>query len=639
MISDGKLIERNLRAATHAIQTGEVEKSRELCDWLLERLPNNADVLHLKGLTSRALGELPSARLHLERAAALSPLNAPILSNLGLVLLELAEAERAKNVLVQAVDLQPEFTIAHANLGHVYLQLGDLPNAEKSYRKALDLNPLQADALCNLVQIFALTSRLSEFDFDIENTELQDDSNILSARGILSMHNKQFENAVKHFESAISLSQPTPPLLNHLASAHVKLGHTDIALSLLRKAIDIAPNRPESYVNAADVQKYTRPEEAIPLCAKALELESESANTHDLMGFLHFMTNRNREAIEYFDQALQIDPTFLRAAFHKAGTAFVCGDFGVAWKAYVQRYGPKGTMGSPFPTELPSALNSQTVGSRYAVWTDQGLGDEILQLGIVSDLFETGELSVLSTSSRLVPIAERTFPGVCVLPHDQTERLRDPVSMADTQCPAIGLGQTFRRSWDDFPKHSVYLNADMEKAASIRRRYTDANSGKLLAGLSWKSTNAMFGAEKSIDLNYMLSFFSGAPYTWVSLQYGDVTEDIRSASADIIYDREVDPLRDLDTFAAQIQALDLVITTSNTTAHMAGALGKPTLALIPRRGPGWLWYWFDDRTDSPWYPSMTLFRQSKDGNWAPALSDAAQASRRFLEQSQRVTTN
>ena len=112
--------------------------------------------------------------------------------------------------------------------------------------------------------------------------------------------------------------------------------------------------------------------------------------------------------------------------------------------------------------------------------------------------------------------------------------------------------------------------------------------------------------------------------TFVSLQYGDHSSEIREVESElglkIIQDPSIDPLQELDGFAAQVAAMDLVITTSNTTAHVAGALGVPVWTLVPRLGSGaLLWYWFRSGSTSPWYDSMTLFRQTRWHDWTDVI--------------------
>jgi hypothetical protein len=137
--------------------------------------------------------------------------------------------------------------------------------------------------------------------------------------------------------------------------------------------------------------------------------------------------------------------------------------------------------------------------------------------------------------------------------------------------------------------------------------------GRRIVGLSWRSKNESIGRAKSADLKEWGPVLQTAGVWFINLQYGDVTEDLAEAKkclgVDVFNDPEIDSSGDLDDFFAQVAALDLVISTSNTTVHVAGSLNVPTWLLLPRGGAA-LWYWFLKRSDSPWYPSVRIYRQA-----------------------------
>ena len=167
---------------------------------------------------------------------------------------------------------------------------------------------------------------------------------------------------------------------------------------------------------------------------------------------------------------------------------------------------------------------------------------------------------------------------------------------------------------------------------AIRERY-GANARTPLVGISWMTTKSFkYADSKSIPLHLWRGILSTPQAKFVSLQYGDAAEEIANMNEmlddKLIRDTDIDPNSDLDDFAAQVAAMDLVITTSNTTAHIAGALNIPALVLTPL-GFGGFWHWFLDRDDSPWYPSVRLLRQAKRGEWGEVLERAAAALTAF----------
>lgn len=153
-------------------------------------------------------------------------------------------------------------------------------------------------------------------------------------------------------------------------------------------------------------------------------------------------------------------------------------------------------------------------------------------------------------------------------------------------------------------------------------------SDSLAIGLSWRSTNAAFGAHKSLPLTAWAPILRQPGLVFVSVQYGDTAAERAACETEtgipVWQDPAVDPLTDMDGAAAQMAGLDLVITVSNTAVHLAGALGVPTWLLLPAPGHGLLWYWQLGRDDTIYYPSVTCFRQPAPGNWAGVIGQVAE---------------
>ncbi len=190
-----------------------------------------------------------------------------------------------------------------------------------------------------------------------------------------------------------------------------------------------------------------------------------------------------------------------------------------------------------------------------------------------------------------------------------------------------------RPDLSSFPDQGTFLHADTEKAAALKSKYADQFGNAVRIGISWRSGNPRFGKAKSLSLTELGSVFTQVEATFVDLQYGDNKEErlaLQSkADAELYRDPDIDSLADLDAFAAQVAAMDLIITASNTTAHMAGALGVPCWVMV-LAGPGLLWYWFLDRNDSPWYPSLRLFRQTTPGDWTTVIQEVSEALTGFV---------
>jgi hypothetical protein len=223
----------------------------------------------------------------------------------------------------------------------------------------------------------------------------------------------------------------------------------------------------------------------------------------------------------------------------------------------------------------------------------------------------------------LIPILRQSFPGLRVEDHSDFSAVA--LDQFDFQFSIAELGAAFRNTIDNFPKHKGFLVANPALRSALRSRYRKQDSG-LVVGLSWSSINPKIGDLKSLPLADILTAVRGPERSFVSLQYGDWSTEIDEASrahnVSMYVDTSIDPMVDLQGFVAQVAATDVVVTVSNTAAHISGALGIPTLLLLSNYR-GRQWYWFRAFDHCPWYPSITYLSQSVDGSWDGAWKQCA----------------
>jgi hypothetical protein len=261
---------------------------------------------------------------------------------------------------------------------------------------------------------------------------------------------------------------------------------------------------------------------------------------------------------------------------------------------------------------------------KLLVWGEQGVGDEILHASMLRDLASEPISVTLECDARLEPLFVRSFPEVRVVKRSVSAPL--DIDEFDVQCPLADLGGRYRNSLDAFPAHAGYLKPDAARAAEMREWIgKHSGGGKRVIGISWRSKNPSLGRAKTLAIEDWVPILNVPDITWVNLQYGNVAaelSELEKHGIDVLQYVGLDTFNDIDGVAALAAACDLVLTVSNVTAHIAGALGKPVWQLLPRNR-GRMWYWFFGHSDSPWYPSMRIFTQHTEGDWAALVSEVA----------------
>jgi len=290
------------------------------------------------------------------------------------------------------------------------------------------------------------------------------------------------------------------------------------------------------------------------------------------------------------------------------------------WHNYESRWKTHGHKPMrPYP--YPRWKGNKLASGHLLLWGEQGIGDEIMFAGLIPELLAAENRIILDCEPRLLPLFRRSFPGVHVVTGFDETRPPDPQIAA--HLPTGSLPRFFRTSELAFASTtSPYLMPDRTRRNQFRSRYAWE---KKVVGIAWYTKNAKTGRSRSLQLSQFSPLLQRNDIFWVSLQYGDhaaLEQQASAAQVPLFIDREVDQFQDLDLFAAQVAAMDLVITIDNSTAHLAGALGVPVWLLLPFDRD---WRWLQARSDSPWYPTLRLFRQPRLGDWQSVISDVTQS--------------
>ncbi|MDA1091547.1 MAG: tetratricopeptide repeat protein [Proteobacteria bacterium] len=551
-----------------------------------------------EGLDHHQAGCLGGAEKAYERALKTDPKNPDALHLLGLAALQGGRAERARQLIEKAVLERPGDSSFLYNLGEAHRSLGDGPRAIDCYQQALNIDPGDTDTLANLANVL--------------------------------VQNGRFEEAEVRLRQSLEASPGEPDILNNLGLVLRQLDRPEDACDCFHMALKSAPNHPIALNNLGNVlESLGRADEAEGYYDRALAADPAFVEARYNLGKLFLSQGHRDLAKACFRQVLDTEPGHVRTHMGLGKLFLSQGQFRDAWEHYEWRW--KEPDSQPRPLAQPWWRGEELKDKTVVVWGEQGVGDVVQFAGLVPDLVDRGAKVVLESDPRLVPLFQRSFAGVeCVAASDPPAASTINPSV-DFQTPIGGLGQWLRHSFEDFPDRKSYLVADTGKTAALRARYRQ-DGDDLLVGISWRSVHPEFGSLKSMTLGDWQPIVEIPGVRFINLQYGDTADERETFCTDtgyaLVHDQEIDSLLDLDTFAAQVAAMDLVISVSNTTVHLAGALGVPTWVLLPDV-PELLIRWMIEREDSPWYPSVRLLRQTTRRDWRDVVEKTAAELRLF----------
>ena len=504
-------------------------------------------------------------------------------------------------------------------------QAGRAAEAERIYRQILAIDPRHADSL-HLLGMIAfqggrhdIAARMIREAIAINKRAARYHSNlgtVLQAQGKL-------DEAVACFEQALGLDPNSAEAHGNLGTVRLTQGKPDEAESHHRRSLALNPKLPESHYNLGNaLQNQDKLDEAVECYERALTLRPGYAKAHYNLGAARLAQGNAIEALAHYRAALAIQPNYAQAGFAASLTQLFMGDLTAGWRDFEWRWQAKELHKTPMRLyPVPLWRGEKLVSGRLLIWGEQGVGDEVMFAGLIPDVIRLGERCILDCDARLKPLFARSFPSAEVV---SVQDLRNnPSQDIAAHLPSGSLPGIFRTTEAAFAATtSPYLFADPAARDRFRARYADGNRQ---VGLAWHTTNPKTGRYRSIDLSLFAALFARPGIRWVSLQYGDhstLESQAAAAGAPILVDRSVNQLADIERFAAQIAAMDLVVTIDNSTAHLAGALGVPTWVLLPAVPD---WRWLEAREDTPWYPTLRLFRQPRPGDWQSVMQTVRSA--------------
>jgi tetratricopeptide (TPR) repeat protein len=504
--------------------------------------------------------------------------------------------------------MNPQAMLAQALERH---RRGDLAAAERHYREVLRMAPGNRDALHMLAVAIAQQGRreeASEIFHRVISANPRDALALANYANVLRELGRH-DAALEILDRALALDPRDPERWNSRGLALQSLARFDEALQSVDRALALSPGHPGAMRNRVDaLQSLGHYQEALAAYDRLLEFMPDDAGLWNNRGISLRNLGMLEASLQSFGRANALDPQLKEVQFQIGLNHLLAGDLARGLPLYeLRKEMPEPVEARVYPQPLWTGAEDLK-GKHLFVYIEQGLGDTIQFYRFIRQVQERGATVTLSVYGPMMPLLKSADPPCALIGWGEVP------SRFDYHIPLMSLPLVLGITLDTIPAPRRYLAAEPERVAHWARRI-GRNGFRI--GVAWRGNKAVFGAEgKEFPLGALARLGRIPGIRLISLQ-----KDPGPVPAGLMLERFDDFDQEggafLDT-AAIIENLDLVISADSAPAHLAGALGA-TVWVALKHVPDWRWLL--GRDDSPWYPSMRLFRQTEPGNWDSVFGD------------------
>ncbi len=595
-----------------ALQLGNGQRAADFIAQAINLKPDFADAHLNHGSALKALKQFEVALASYEKAISIKPDYAEAYYNRGIAFQELKQFEAALASYDKAISIKPDYAKAYSNRGIALKEFKQFEAALASYNKAISIKPDFAEAYLNRGIAF---QELKQFEaalasYDKAISIKPDYAEAYYNRGNALNELKQFHAALASYDKAISIKLDYTKAYSNRGNALNKLKQFEAALASYDKAISIKPDDAEAYSNRGiALQELKQFEAALASYDKAISLKPDHAEAYSNRGIALNELEQFEAAIASYDKAISIKPDHAEAFLNKSLALLLIGEFGSGWPLYEWRW-RNGTADLKNPAfTQPLWLGAESLhGKTILLWCEQGLGDTIQFIRYAALVAEIGGRVIASVPNSLMRLLS-SLDGV-----SEWVEQGGTLPAFDFHCPLLSLPLAFKTDLTSIPSSHAYLRSDINKVSEWSKKL--GTKTKPRVGIVWSgSTGHKKDQDRSIALSSLIEYLP-EDCEYVSLQKELRDTDSVTLAACSQIKHFGDELGDFTDTAALCDLMDVVISVDTSVAHLSGALGKPTWVLLPHIPD---WRWLLDREDSPWYPSIKLYRQGEDRHWSSVL--------------------
>jgi tetratricopeptide (TPR) repeat protein len=562
--------------ATNLARQGRFEESLPLYREVVQLKPDHAEAHNNLGIALGRMGRFDEAAAAHRDALRCRPDYPEAFNNLGIALARQGNAEEALPSFDEALRLRVDYPEAHNNRGNALRALGKTDEALECYRQALVHRPSYPEAHNNLGNALADKDQLDE--------------------------------AAACYREALKYNPSYPEAHNNLGNTLARLKRIDEAVRCYHRALQQNPDYAEAYNNLANtLADEGRLAEAVACYREAMRLNPTYAEAYNNLGITLGKQRKYGDAGDCYREALRLKPDYPDAHLNRALCWLQAGQWEQGWPEYEWRWRCRGVSRPNFTQ--PAWGGEPLAGRTIFVYSEQGLGDTFQFIRYAPLIKRRGGIVMFECQPQLVPLISRC-PGL-----DRLVPKGTPVPDFQAHSALLSLPWALRTTLSTVIADVPYLYADPALVTYWREELAHLRGYRI--GINWQGNPEYKGdRHRSIPLERFAPLADLPEVQLLSLQKGLGAEQL-AACGERMRIVELGSRLDekagafMDT-AAVLMNLDLFVTSDTAVAHLAGALGVPTWLALPWSAD---WRWLEIRADSPWYPTMRLFRQSEPGDW------------------------
>ncbi|HWR00431.1 MAG TPA: tetratricopeptide repeat protein [Chlorobaculum sp.] len=589
------------------------EAALESYDRAIAIKPDFAEAYSNRGVLLQQMNAFLAALESFDNAIAIKPDYYEAYSNRGIVLKELKAFEAALASFDNAIAIRPDYCEAFFNRGLLLHELKQLDAALANFDQAVAIKPDYPEAYFNrgllLHELKQLEAALANYD---EAIAIKPDYHeAYSNRGLLLHELKRLDAALDSFDEAIAIKADDHELYSNRGNTLRDLKQLDAAVTSFDKAISLKPDFAEAYSNRGNALLDLRQlDAALASFDKAISLKPDFAEAYFNRGIALNALKQLDAALESYDKAISLKHDYAGAVCNKSLTLLLCGDFRQGWELYESRWQLEDVAPNVRNFKQPLWLGKEPLtGKTILLHSEQGFGDTIQFCRYVPLVAALGARVIVEVELPLAGLLKELdgVSGIVV----KGRALPD----FDYHCPWLSLPLAFNTELETIPSGRQYLKSDPAKLAYWENKLNNKTEPRV--GVAWSGNDRHTPNYyiRSMPLSMLIPYLPKG-FTYVSLQKEVRDSDKSTLESNGKILQFGDELVDFTDTAALCDLMDIVISIDTSVAHLSAALGRPTWVLVPFSPD---WRWLLDRDDSPWYPSIRLFRQQKPYDWSGPL--------------------